>query len=65
MDILTLTHGAESWPLTTKHENRIIAISIKCLRRIVSKTGRDKWRNNRIREVLDQEPILKYTARSI
>jgi hypothetical protein len=57
--IVTLTHGAESWPLTTKHENRIIATEMKCLR-IVNKTGRDKWRNNRIREVLHQEPILNY-----
>jgi hypothetical protein len=32
-------------------------------RRIVGKTRRDKWRNNGIRETLDQEPILNYTER--
>jgi hypothetical protein len=61
--IPTLTHGAESWPLTTKHESRIIATEMKFLRRIVGKTRRDKWRNNRIRETLDQEPILNYIDR--
>ena len=59
MQIATLTYGAESWPLNTKHENRIIATEMKFLR-IVDKTRRDKWRNNRIRETLDQEPILNY-----
>jgi hypothetical protein len=43
-----VTHGTESWPLTTKHENIIIATEMKFLRRIMGKTRRDKWRNNRI-----------------
>ena len=29
----------------------------------MGKTRRDKWRNNRIREVLNQEPILNYIER--
>jgi hypothetical protein len=53
----------ESWPLTTKHESRIIATEMKFLRRIVGKTRRDKWRNNRTGETLVQEPILNYTER--
>jgi hypothetical protein len=61
--IPTLTYGTESWPLTTKHENRIIATEMKFLRRIVGKTRRDKWRNNIIREILNQEPILNYIER--
>jgi hypothetical protein len=61
--IPTLIYGAESWPLTTKHENRIIATETKFLRRIVGKSRRDKWRNNRIRETLNQEPILNYIER--
>jgi hypothetical protein len=52
----------EWWPLTTKHD-RIIATEMKCLKRIVGETRRDKWRNNRIRETLDQEPILNYIER--
>jgi hypothetical protein len=32
----------------------------KFRRRILGKTRRDKWINNRIRETLDQEPILNY-----
>ena len=58
MHIPALIYRAESWPLTTKHENRIISTEMKFLRRIVGKTRRDKWRYNRIREPLDQEPIL-------
>jgi hypothetical protein len=61
--IPTLTYEAGSLPLTTKHENRIIATEMKFLRRIVGKTRRDKWRNNRIREALSQEPILNYIER--
>jgi hypothetical protein len=53
----------ESWPLTIKHENRIIATQMKFLRRIVGKTRMDKWRNNRIRETFNQESILNYTER--
>jgi hypothetical protein len=53
-----LIYGAEIWPLTTKHESRIIATELKFLRRIIDKTRRDNWRNNRIRETLVQEPIL-------
>jgi hypothetical protein len=45
--IPTLTYGAESWPLTTKHESRIITTEMKFVKRIVGKTIRDKWRNIR------------------
>jgi hypothetical protein len=58
-----LAYGAESWPLTAKHENRIIATEMKFLRRTVGKTRWDKWRNNRIREILNQEPVLNYIER--
>jgi hypothetical protein len=63
--IPALTYGAESWHLTTRHESRITATEMKFLRRIVGQTRRDKWRNNRIRETLDQEPILNYIERRI
>jgi hypothetical protein len=36
---------------------------MKFLRRTVDKTRRDKWRNNRIRETLNQEPVLNYIER--
>jgi hypothetical protein len=36
---------------------------MKFLRRIVGKSRRNKWRSNRIRETLDQEPILNYIER--
>jgi hypothetical protein len=50
-------------PSGTKHENRIIATEMKFLRRTVGKARRDKWRNNRIREILNQEPIPNYIER--
>jgi hypothetical protein len=40
--IRTLIYGTESWPVTTKYENRIIATEMKFLRRIVGKTRREK-----------------------
>ena len=40
--IPVLIYGAESWPLTTKHENRIIVTETKFLRRIVGKSRRAK-----------------------
>jgi hypothetical protein len=36
---------------------------MKFLRIIDGKTRTDKWRNNRIRETLDQEPILNHIER--
>jgi hypothetical protein len=49
--------------MRSQHENRIIATEMKFLRRTVGKIRRDKWRNNRIREALNQEPILNYIER--
>jgi hypothetical protein len=46
-----------------KDGSRVISTEMKFLRRIVGKTRRDKWRNNRISETLDQEPILNYIER--
>ena len=48
--------------LENRH-NENLCTEMKFLRRIMGKTRRDKWRNNRIRETLDQEPVLNYVER--
>jgi hypothetical protein len=46
------------------NEESVIGIKFqKDKMRILGKTRRDRWRNNRIRETLNQEPILNYIER--
>jgi hypothetical protein len=52
-----LTYGAESWPVKSKHTNRIQASEMKFLRRVKGKTRLDQIRNAGIREELEQKPL--------
>ena len=54
-----LLYGCESWVPSKNDQSRVNAVQMKPLRRIVGKTRRDRIRNDRIREELQQEPIVK------
>jgi hypothetical protein len=43
---------------TSKNKNRITAAEMKCLRRLLGKTRRDRCRNATVREKLKQESLM-------
>ena len=51
-------YGTESLPLLDKHRSKFTAVEMKYLRRTAGKTGRDRIRNDRIREDLNQKKTL-------
>ena len=53
----TLLYGAESWPVRNQEISNITAVEMKCYRRIIGKTRRDRIRNERVREKLKQMSI--------
>jgi hypothetical protein len=50
-----LLRGSESWSTQEKHVSRITATEMRCYRKIVGKTKRDRLRSERIREQVGQE----------
>jgi hypothetical protein len=54
-----LLYGSESWPTQEKHVIRITATGMRCYRKIVGKTKRDRVRSERIREQVGQELIRR------
>lgn len=52
-----LLYGGESWPARGADIKSIGTVEMKCYRRIMGKTRRDRIRNDRIREDLKQESV--------
>lgn len=52
-----LMYGAESWTVLDKHVSKITAVEMRYLRRVLGKTRRDRWRNERVREELKVRPV--------
>jgi hypothetical protein len=60
-----LLYGSESWPTQEKHVSRITATEMRCYRKIVGKTKRDRVRSERIREQVGQESVRRETAQMV
>ena len=58
--IPTLTYQCQTWTLTKSLERKITTCEMRCLRRSVNKTRRDKIRNTRIREMVGTTPVLHH-----
>ena len=59
----TLCYQAQTWSISKKIERKITTCEMKCLRRAVNKTRRDKIRNEVIRDMVGTKPILKQIER--
>ncbi|GFS01035.1 telomerase Cajal body protein [Elysia marginata] len=56
--LTTLTYQCQTWPLTQGLKNKLVACKIRCLRKVVNKTRRDKIRNEVIRAQVGATPVL-------
>ena len=56
----TLTYQCLTWPLTKDLERKLVTCEMKCLRKAVNKTRRDKIRNEVIRDMAGAKPVLQH-----
>jgi len=47
------------WTTLTKHESRITGTEMRCIRKCMGKTSRERIRNSQIRGIQNQEPVTK------
>jgi len=47
------------WTALTKYESRITGAEMRCIRKCMGKTSRERIRNSQIRGILNQEPVTK------
>ena len=55
-----LTYQCQTWSLTKDLERKLVACEMKCLRKAVNKTRRDKFRNEVIRDIVGAKPVLQH-----
>lgn len=58
-----ITYACENWTLRKKDESKINAMEMKHLRRLAGKTKWDRIKNEDIREITKQEPIMRKIRR--
>ena len=56
----TLTYQCQTWSITTDLERKLVTCEMKCLRKAVNKTRRDKIRNEVIRDMTGAKPVLQH-----
>ena len=56
----TLTYKCQTWSLTKDLERKLVTCEMKCLRKAVNKTRRDKIRNEMIRDMAVGRPVLQH-----
>ena len=61
--IPTLTYQCQSWTLTNPLKSKIQACEMRCLRKTLNITRRDKYRNETVRTLVGIEPVLDYIER--
>ncbi|GFR65799.1 cyclin-dependent kinase 9 [Elysia marginata] len=58
--LTTLTYQCQTWPLTQVLKNKLVTCEMRCLRKAVNKTRRDKIRNETIRAQVGATPVLQH-----
>ena len=56
----TLTYQCQTWSLTKDLERKLVTCEMKCLRKAVNRTRRDKIRNEVIRDMAGAKPVLQH-----
>ncbi|XP_066302908.1 uncharacterized protein [Branchiostoma lanceolatum] len=56
--IPTLTYQCQTWTLNKAQERKITSCEMRCLRRAAGKTRRDRVRNEAIRQLVGNKPVL-------
>ena len=56
----TLTYQCQTWSLTKDLERKLVTCEMKCLRKAVNKTKRDKIRNEVIRDMAGAKLVLQH-----
>ena len=56
----TLTYQCQTWTLNAAQERKITACEMKCLRKTLNVTRRDRLRNDDIRRQTDTQPVMNY-----
>ena len=59
----TLTYQCQSWTLTNPLKSKIQACEMRCLRKTINVTRRDRYKNNTIRTLIGTEPLQEYINR--
>ena len=56
MVVPTLLYGCETWTIQKRHESKLQAFEMMCLRRVEGVTRKDRVRNEEVRKALGQPP---------
>ena len=58
MVVPTLLYGCETWTILKRHESKLQAFEMMCLRRVEEVTRKDRVRNEEVRKILGQEAVM-------
>ncbi|KAI8494059.1 hypothetical protein Bbelb_284060 [Branchiostoma belcheri] len=59
----TLTYQCQTWTLSKAQERKLTSCEMRCLRRAAGKTRRDRVRNDVIRQLVGNKPVLQFIAK--
>ena len=58
MVVPTLLYGCETWTILKRHESKLQALEMMCLRRVEGVSRKDRVRNEEVRKTLGQEAVM-------
>ena len=58
MVVPTLLYGRETWTILKRHESKLQAFDMMCLRRVEGVTRKDRVRNEEMKKTLGQEAVM-------
>ena len=58
MVVRTLLYGRETWTILKRHESKLQAFDMMCLRRVEGVTRKDRVRNEEVKKTLGQEAVM-------